>query len=1346
MTIDANFMMPAGGRDDRNNPVTFEFNGDDDMWVYIDGVLVLDLGGIHDARAGKIDFESGQITYAFPSENSRPTTIKGCFERVGVLPNGDPWDANRVDEFFSGNTFKDYSTHTMNMYYMERGAGASNLHVKFNLPIVEEGKFTVEKKLEGANGEYANQKFAYKAYRVQKVQGQDRESVINPSSDAGITCVYEGTNTPVPFDADGTFYLKAGEKAVFSVGDQMIRYYVKEVGVDPDDFDVYLNNDANPAALVNGEVSSTVDTVQNRAHLLYRNKAKKPGLLHITKKVFSPDPITDDPRFEFYVYLENTDGEIVPYKNGKYYVTKKTETGWDYYEYANGSLVRTADQTKPVSYEAGPYGAIGNIPDGYTIEVKDLLPGTHFLVTERLDRIPEGYSYYGKTLTADTYDAVATDAKYSGTAPDGRIKESTAADVIVTNVTQDFGILKDLEIRKIWKGDNAHPEEITFTVQATADKSDGTTEYYDVDALKDNGSDKEFKLNEGNSWHTRIDHLPGLTADGRFIMYHVTENHVEGYVGQEKDVTDQITVCNLKVVRLWQEGETGPETVGIKVKNSAGKYYAGTDSDGNAVFNDSGTVFELKKSEGYEKSFYHLPMDDTYTAAEIVNGEETASGGLALYRSTVIAFDIENEPIGQQVDPDAPGDNPEIHKRIDALRDGKANPDSPHTGEEFTDLYRLYLDYKVNSIQEPAGVDLLFIIDHSGSMNNEDYQGNPHRARAVQDALNGGSGVIAEFLNMNENNQWAAVGFKGPSGAYYRPWIYEAWRPTIILDNTNAGRRDSEILSSDGTSFTRTNNGVSLPNEGATRLTNYTAGLWRAEQFLLDPQVQADQKKKVVIFISDGIPTLHIPNLGGSLSGAGSADGSYYYPDGIGGCPDQALIEFGYFVNDMKANGYSFGGNMEFYTIGFGGSMQTATGSALLQNMLMSAYGAAAYDDVPEGHFMTINDIDGSGAYNLTAADKLKDDLRIITGLKETFTNIVIEDDLSQYVDLYGLMAESDSTAILRAAGAKVTMTDPDHTDRTITLYENGTLTEQNNLSGGKKILKEVVYDKAAKTVRAVFAEDYQAQPGLTYTLSFDVQTTDAAYDKYAESGYDKVTGEDGRQTDIVGDEDTDYLGTNPANTTSSGKAGFHSNDNAKASYKHNGTDEHKDYPHPVIQAFAAEMHLLKTDQTGKPLAGAKFKLYKDAYDPADTDEARAANEANRIGNEMTAVLKGTGENQIAEIGVKDLKPGTYYLVETEAPAGYYMSEPVKIEVKVRTTMNNTVSQDTVDVTASIGGNPVAGDKLSHSEGAWTLKIMNTAGYELPSTGGPGTRIFTILGSILILGAGALLWRRRRFI
>ena len=67
----------------------------------------------------------------------------------------------------------------------------------------------------------------------------------------------------------------------------------------------------------------------------------------------------------------------------------------------------------------------------------------------------------------------------------------------------------------------------------------------------------------------------------------------------------------------------------------------------------------------------------------------------------------------------------------------------------------------------------------------------------------------------------------------------------------------------------------------------------------------------------------------------------------------------------------------------------------------------------------------------------------------------MIEDTLSEYVGLYGLAADADSAVILRAAGAKVTMTDPNDTGRTITLYSNGALTAQNNLSGGKKILEE---------------------------------------------------------------------------------------------------------------------------------------------------------------------------------------------------------------------------------------------------------------------------------------------------
>ena len=201
------------------------------------------------------------------------------------------------------------------------------------------------------------------------------------------------------------------------------------------------------------------------------------------------------------------------------------------------------------------------------------------------------------------------------------------------------------------------------------------------------------------------------------VIYDVQEASVPGYVSSVKDVTADVSLCNVDAMKLWPDNQPRTEVINVRLKRGDGKYYAGEDEHGNGKFNQNGVVYQLKPGNNYAQRFSHVPKDDEYTLEE-VGDQDPNTTGLVTYRRTIVGFEMKNEPTGGQVDPPAPQDNPEIHKRIDALRDGVKNPDSPHEGEDLTDLYRLYLDYKINSLQEPNGMDLLFVIVHSGSMNN----------------------------------------------------------------------------------------------------------------------------------------------------------------------------------------------------------------------------------------------------------------------------------------------------------------------------------------------------------------------------------------------------------------------------------------------------------------------------------------------------------------------------------------------------------------------------------------------------------------------------------------------------
>ena len=127
MTID--FEQPKDGiimNDDTSEKMQFHFIGDDDVWVFVDGILISDLGGIHDELYTTIDFSTGQIvrdrSYDATADSKKTSTIREQFEKAGADTSS-----------FHGDTFADYTSHTLQFFYLERGSNASNLIMRFNL-------------------------------------------------------------------------------------------------------------------------------------------------------------------------------------------------------------------------------------------------------------------------------------------------------------------------------------------------------------------------------------------------------------------------------------------------------------------------------------------------------------------------------------------------------------------------------------------------------------------------------------------------------------------------------------------------------------------------------------------------------------------------------------------------------------------------------------------------------------------------------------------------------------------------------------------------------------------------------------------------------------------------------------------------------------------------------------------------------------------------------------------------------------------------------------------------------------------------------------------------------------
>lgn len=110
------------------DPVTYEFSGDDDVWIFIDGKLVVDLGGIHDRASVKINFATGDVYVNDKNGNQQKDSDEDGYQHYTL--------ESKLG--LTGDTLPDNTYHTLDLFYLERGNVDSNLKLRYNLVTIPE--------------------------------------------------------------------------------------------------------------------------------------------------------------------------------------------------------------------------------------------------------------------------------------------------------------------------------------------------------------------------------------------------------------------------------------------------------------------------------------------------------------------------------------------------------------------------------------------------------------------------------------------------------------------------------------------------------------------------------------------------------------------------------------------------------------------------------------------------------------------------------------------------------------------------------------------------------------------------------------------------------------------------------------------------------------------------------------------------------------------------------------------------------------------------------------------------------------------------------------------------------
>lgn len=680
MYMTADFLQPRDGKVN-DEEMVFQFTGDDDMWVYIDDILVLDLGGAHDALSGSINFKTGVVTWQADNggQNTNQTMTR-TLRQLFIDAVGKPTFNREYAQYFNGNTFADYSQHTLKMFYMERGSGASNLRIKFNIPPVPSNSLMVEKNVssETEAGLYLLGDYEYKF----QIVGADGDVLIPEGTtydirtNSGATSVGTGT-----VGKDGIFTLKHGERAVFTTDkngtpfafladNETTPYYVRELFEDG-----YSEQYGDIVYTISGQGGETgaseVETAPEGfdgflsgqltgnmgvGFVLFNNKidANELSTLHVRKELMPGSHYTEGEKFKFTVSIN---GELLPV-NSTYYMEGDTITQ------------HTVTEAGKIELEPGQEAVIVG-----------LVVGSTYTVSENASDYTITYAGEKRKGTTDDYTDIEltqiTDDDGNVTAVSGSITE-TGSTHRVTVTNSDYDFYTSLPVNKTLNGYTTGSYDFEFTITEVTKSGDsyepvetsteGTTlvnASVTIDSAQPGTGMLYFGYDssvETGTYYYKVAETQGSTTgvqyDTNYYIVHVTVSDSTGektatvgtiekynsegvkqdYTGASADFVNSLS-SKLTVTKTVDGamGDTTKEfdfTLSLKLHDTnysedtlSGIKYAANDTQGTdvSVTKDSGTeLYEFTLAHG-EKIVLDVPYGYEATIAETIGEGYTVS-------------------------------------------------------------------------------------------------------------------------------------------------------------------------------------------------------------------------------------------------------------------------------------------------------------------------------------------------------------------------------------------------------------------------------------------------------------------------------------------------------------------------------------------------------------------------------------------------------------------------------------------------------------------------------------------------------------------------------------------------